>query len=241
MRDQSVEPHVFVILGATGDLTRRKLLPALYHLRDQGVLEKNNTLIVGAALPEMGEDGFRLWVYEGLQKTGGRNEKDLHAWTESCLFYQTLHEGMPRDYEALAGYLHNVEKAHGMPGNRVFYLALPPTAVPGTIERLDEAGLLKSHGWIRVVVEKPFGHDFPSARTLNTLLHRYLDESQIYRIDHYLGKETVQNLMAFRFANPIFESIFIGGINWTLGRVEASVPPNFNEVTPDAMKMPPLP
>src|SRR5688500_10131979 len=161
MRDQSVEPHVFVILGATGDLTRRKLLPALYHLRDQGVLEKNNTLIVGAALPEMGEDGFRLWAYEGLQKAGWRNEKDLHAWTESCLFYQTLHEGAPSDYEALAGYLRHVEKTHGMAGNRVFYLALPPSAVPVAIERLDQAGLLKSPGWIRVVVEKPFGHDYP--------------------------------------------------------------------------------
>jgi glucose-6-phosphate 1-dehydrogenase len=208
MRDQSVEPHVFVILGATGDLTRRKLLPALYHLRDQGVLEKNNTLIVGAALPEMGEDGFRLWAYEGLQKAGWRKEKDLHAWSESCLFYHTLHEGTPPDYEALAEYLRNVEKTHGMPGNRVFYLALPPAAVPVAIERLDQAGLLKGPGWIRVVVEKPFGHDYPSARTLNGILHRYLDEAQIYRIDHYLGKETVQNLLAFRFANPIFESIW---------------------------------
>jgi glucose-6-phosphate 1-dehydrogenase len=85
---------------------------------------------------------------------------------------------------------------------------LPPDAVPATIQRLDQAGLLKSHGWIRVVFEKPFGHDFHSARTLNTELHRYLDESQIYRIDHYLGKETVQNLLAFRFANPIFESLW---------------------------------
>lgn len=208
MHDQSVERHVFVILGATGDLTKRKLLPALYHLRNQGVCEKNNTLIVGAALPEMGEDGFRLWAYEGLQKAGWRNEKDLQAWSENCLYYHTLHQGTPEDYNGLAMYIRNLEKTHDMPGNRVFYLALPPTVVPGTIERLDEAGLLKSHGWIRVVVEKPFGHDFPSARKLNTLLHRYLDESQIYRIDHYLGKETVQNLMAFRFANPIFESLW---------------------------------
>ncbi len=95
-----------------------------------------------------------------------------------------------------------------MPENRVFYLALPPDTMPATMERLDEAGLLKSHGWVRVVFEKPFGHDFPSARHLNTTLHRYIDESQIYRIDHYLGKETVQNLLAFRFANPIFESLW---------------------------------
>jgi glucose-6-phosphate 1-dehydrogenase len=208
MRNQSVEPQVFVILGATGDLTRRKLLPALYHLRDHGVLEKNNTLIIGAALPEMGEDGFRLWAYEGLQKAGWRNERDLHAWCDSSLFYQSLRKGAPEDYAALAAYIRHVEKTHGMPENRVFYLALPPQTVPGTIESLDAAGLLKGHGWVRVVVEKPFGHDFPSSRRLNTLLHRYLDETQIYRIDHYLGKETVQNLLAFRFANPIFESLW---------------------------------
>jgi glucose-6-phosphate 1-dehydrogenase len=207
-RDQSVEPHVFVILGATGDLSRRKLLPALYHLRNYGALEKQQSLIVGAALPEMGEDGFRLWAYEGLQKAGSRNEKDLHEWCERRLYYQTLRKGTPEDYAALASYIRHVEKINGMPENRVFYLALPPHTVPDVIESLDQVGLLKSHGWTRVVVEKPFGHDFPSSRTLNTLLHRYLDESQIYRIDHYLGKETVQNLLAFRFANPIFESLW---------------------------------
>lgn len=208
MLDQRVEPHIFVILGATGDLTRRKLLPALYQLRDHGVLEKQNTLILGSALPEMGEEGFRLWAFEGLHKAGWRRDHDLRNWCESCLFYQTLREGTRQDYDALAGYLLNLERGHHMPGNRIFYLALPPEAVPATIERLDDAGLLRSHGWVRVVVEKPFGHDFPSARHLNTLLHRYLEEPQIYRIDHYLGKETVQNLLAFRFANPIFESLW---------------------------------
>ncbi|MGQ0812049.1 MAG: glucose-6-phosphate dehydrogenase [Nitrospiraceae bacterium] len=203
-----IEPHVFAVLGSTGDLTRRKLLPALYHLRDQGVLDQHNTLIVGSALPEMGEDGFRLWAYEGLRKAGSRNEKELHLWCETCLFYQTLHQGNPEDYAALAGYIQRLERTHTMPENRVFYLALPPAAVPAAVERLGQAGLLKSHGWVRVVFEKPFGHDFHSAQTLNTLLHRYLDESQIYRIDHYLGKETVQNLLAFRFANPIFESLW---------------------------------
>lgn len=208
MRKQQVEPHVFVIIGATGDLTRRKLLPALYHLRDQGVLETRNTLIVGAALPEMGEEGFRLWAFEGLHHAGWRNEAELRAWCDECLHYQSVHEGGPADYEALAGYIRTLERRHKMPENRVFYLALPPGVVPATMERLDQAGLLKSRGWVRVVFEKPFGHDFPSARRLNTTLHRYIDESQIYRIDHYLGKETVQNLLAFRFANPIFESLW---------------------------------
>ena len=208
MSEHQVEPHVFVIIGATGDLTRRKLLPALYHLRDQGVLESRNTLIVGAALPEMGEEGFRLWAFEGLQQAGWRNETELRSWCEECLHYQTLHEGGPQDYEVLAVYIRLLERTHNMPENRVLYLALPPDTVPIAMERLEQAGLLKSHGWVRVVFEKPFGHDFHSARHLNTTLHRYIEESQIYRIDHYLGKETVQNLLAFRFANPIFESLW---------------------------------
>jgi glucose-6-phosphate 1-dehydrogenase len=208
MSEHQVEPHVFVVIGATGDLTRRKLLPALYHLRDQGILETRNTLIVGAALPEMGEEGFRLWAFEGLQQAGWRNETELRAWCDECLHFQTLHEGGAQDYEVLAAYIRRLERTHNMPENRVFYLALPPDTVPIAMERLDQAGLLKSHGWVRVVFEKPFGRDFHSARQLNTTLHRYIEESQIYRIDHYLGKETVQNLLAFRFANPIFESLW---------------------------------
>lgn len=208
MSDQAVEPHLFIILGATGDLTRRKLLPALFHLRTYGELEKHNTLIVGAAQPEMSEEAFRLWAYEGLNKSGARNAPDLRKWCEEYLHYQTVRQGGLEDYEALAAYIRRLETARNLPANRIFYLALPPGAVPPTVEQLDRVGLLKSHGWIRVVFEKPFGHDFRSARALNTLLHCYLDESQIYRIDHYLGKETVQNLLAFRFANPIFESLW---------------------------------
>ena len=208
MSEHQVEPHVFVIIGATGDLTHRKLLPALYHLRDQGVLETRNTLIIGAALPEMSGEAFRLWAFEGLKQAGWHNETELRLWCGECLHYQTLHEGRPKDYEALAAYIRRLERTHGIPENRVFYLALPPDTVPDAMERLDEAGLLKSRGWVRVVFEKPFGRDFQSARRLNTTLHRYIEESQIYRIDHYLGKETVQNLLAFRFANPIFESLW---------------------------------
>ncbi|GKS59541.1 glucose-6-phosphate 1-dehydrogenase [Nitrospira sp.] len=208
MAEFSIQPHLFVILGATGDLTRRKLLPALFDLRNQGVLERGKALIVGSALPEMGEEGFRLWAYEGLLKSEGGAQRDLRGWCDQTLFYQTIREGQSRDYAVLAEYIHRVEHEHDLPQNRIFYLALPPGTVPGAIEALDEVGLLKGTGWVRVVFEKPFGHDFHSARALNTRLHRYLDESQIYRIDHYLGKETVQNLLAFRFANPIFEALW---------------------------------
>lgn len=203
-----MDRHVFIILGATGDLTRRKLLPALFHLRHQGVLETGQSLIVGSALPEIGDEGFRLWGYEGLLKQGVGAEREIQEWCEENLVYHTLRGGGADDYAALASYVRQVERMHGLPENRVFYLALPPNTVPGAVEQLDAVGLLKGHGWTRVVFEKPFGHDFPSARALNTQLHRYLDESQIYRIDHYLGKETVQNLLAFRFANPIFESLW---------------------------------
>jgi glucose-6-phosphate 1-dehydrogenase len=208
MPDQTVEPHLFIILGATGDLTRRKLLPALYHLRDHGELEKQNTAIVGASLPEMSEEAFRLWAYEGVRNAGARNTSEVRAWCQDSVHYQTVREGGPEDYAQLAGFIRRLEIARNLPENRVFYLALPPSTVPTAVEQLDAAGLLRSHGWVRVVFEKPFGHDFSSARALNTLLHRYLNESQIYRIDHYLGKETVQNLLAFRFANPIFESLW---------------------------------
>ena len=208
MADLTIQPHLFVILGATGDLTRRKLLPALYDLRNQGVLEQGRVVIVGSALPEIGDEGFRLWAYEGLVKSEASTGRDLRGWCDRTLFYQTIRDGQPRDYAALADRIQSLEREHGMPQNRVFYLALPPGIVPKTIEALDAVGLLKGQGWARVVFEKPFGHDFHSARALNTLLHRYLDESQIYRIDHYLGKETVQNLLAFRFANPIFESLW---------------------------------
>lgn len=208
MADKTVEPHVFVILGATGDLTRRKLLPALFRLRKYGELEKQNTLIVGASVPEMSEQAFRLWAYEGLRNSGARSDQDLRQWCEDHLHYQTVHEGGPKDYEALAAFVRSLETARNLPENRVFYLALPPATVPIAVELLDRAGLLKSRGWVRVVFEKPFGHDYASAHELNRLLHHYLDESQIYRIDHYLGKETVQNLLAFRFANPIFESLW---------------------------------
>jgi glucose-6-phosphate 1-dehydrogenase len=208
MAEKTVEPHLFVILGATGDLTRRKLLPALFHLRTYGELEKHNTLIVGASLPEMSEDVFRLWAYEGLRNSGARDAPDLRQWCDEHVHYQTVREGGPEDYRALATFIQHLEVARNLPENRVFYLAVPPTTVPVAVEQLYKAGLLKSRGWVRVVVEKPFGHDFHSARALNVLLHRYLDESQIYRIDHYLGKETVQNLLAFRFANPIFEALW---------------------------------
>ncbi len=214
MLEQRADPHVFIILGATGDLTRRKVLPALNHLRVQGFLGEN-ALVVGAALPDMGLEEFRSWAHQALLAGGARDDKELLHWCDANLYYQSLNQGSLKDYEALADYVGTLERTHNLPGNRVLYLALPPASLAGTIEGLGESGLTRSHGWVRIVVEKPFGYDFPSARALNTLLHRYVNESQLYRIDHYLGKETVQNMLAFRFANPIFESL------WNRDKVES--------------------
>src|SRR5690242_7066153 len=124
MADRSVEPHLFVILGATGDLTRRKLLPALFHLRTYGELEKQNTVIVGAAQPEMSDGAFRLWAYESLAKAVA-DAPDLRRWCDEYLHYQTLRQGAAADYATLAKCIRHLEMARNLPENRVFYLALP--------------------------------------------------------------------------------------------------------------------
>ncbi len=204
-------PHLFVILGGTGDLTGRKLLPALARLHCHGALPAESA-VLGAALPrELDDAAYRRWGREAL----GRAGIDAGAgWHEDRLFYQSLGGGRPDDYRVLARRIAEIEAARGLPGNRVFYLALPPAAVPGTLQGLAAAGLTKGPGWTRIVAEKPFGFDLDSARTLDERLHEHFVEEQIYRIDHYLGKETVQNLLAFRFANGIFESL------WNRDRVD---------------------
>ena len=207
-----VEPHLFVVLGGTGDLMRRKLLPALYHLRDQGHLH-DSCLILGVDLKDLKDEDFRAWARSVL--TEADLGTDSESWCDHCLSYHYLGNGTREDYGRLAEHIQAIERAQGLPGNRVFYLALPPAAFPGVIEGLGDAGLNKAPGWVRVVVEKPFGHDLDSARQLNVLIYRFFDESSVYRIDHYLGKETVQNLLAFRFGNPIFESL------WNRDRVES--------------------
>jgi len=200
-----IQPHLFVIFGATGDLTRRKLLPALYHLmQDEDVARR--CVVLGAARSDWSDEQFRDEAREALREKGYA-EEDVSTWCTRNLYYQPLGKGGD-DYEALRDRIDQLERHLDLPGNRAFYLSLPPSIYGPAIEGLGEVGLSDSPGWTRVVVEKPFGHDLSSAQTLNETVHRHFDEDQVYRIDHYLGKETVQNLMAFRFGNAIFESLW---------------------------------
>jgi glucose-6-phosphate 1-dehydrogenase len=202
-----VEPCTFVILGATGDLTHRKLLPALYHLFLQGEIT-GKFAILGVALESMDDKQFRDLACKSLGSEAG-------SFCSEHVQYQTIGHGEPSDFQALAARLESLEHTLELPANRVLYLALPPEAVPATITKLGDAGLNHSSGWTRLVIEKPFGRDLASARQLNALIHRYYNESQVYRIDHYLGKETVQNLLVFRYSNALFETV------WNRDRVEA--------------------
>ncbi len=200
------ESCLFVMFGATGDLMRRKLLPALFQLAEDGLLPARYQILGVAREPGMDDARFRRWVRQALADAGLAHGKAPRRWCEDCLHFDTVGDGGTADYQALAARIALIEATHALSGNRLLYMALPPQAFPGTIAALARAGLAHSPGWTRLVIEKPFGHDLASARRLNALVHRHFGEAQVYRIDHYLGKETVQNLLAFRFGNALFES-----------------------------------
>jgi len=206
MKSGSVAPHLFVVLGGTGDLMRRKLLPALFRLCQRHHIPPGS-LILGVSRKPLKDDEYRMWAREALLDAGATHE-DLESWCAECVYYACLGNGRPSDYHRLKARILQLEQEHHLPGNRVFYLALPPQAFPDAIQGLGTAGLAHGPGWTRLVIEKPFGRDLASAQVLNQQIHQYFHESQVYRIDHYLGKETVQNLLVFRFANAIFESLW---------------------------------
>ena len=205
----SADPCVFVIFGASGDLTRRKLLPALYNLAEEQLLPEPFA-VLGVARPAIREDELRAQMKESVRNAEGEPiDGELWSRIEDRLHYGHGEFDDPQLYDRLRARLAEIDRKYGTPGNYLFYLAVPP-ALFGTVAlHLASSGLTEERsGWRRVIVEKPFGHDLGSARALNTELSTGLKESQIYRIDHYLGKETVQNLLAFRFANGIFEPIW---------------------------------
>lgn len=207
------QPDLFVIFGATGDLASRKLLPALYHLAANVPADKRFRILGVGTGASQSDEGFRIQIAANAAEQAGT--KLDPNWVKETVFYQPIGQGAPEDYRALAQRVVELEKSLHLSGNRVFYLALPPSVFPQAITQLGAAGLHQGPGWTRLVIEKPFGRDLESAQALNSLLHRYFDEKQVYRIDHYLGKETVQNLLVFRFANSLFEPI------WNRDRVDS--------------------
>ena len=200
------EPTLCCIFGATGDLARRKILPALHRIHSDGTAP--NVYVLGVTRTgDISDASFRGIARESLV-TAGVSDADAARWAESRCFYQPIGDGTPADFNALARRIDEIEARHQLPGNRLYYLALPPAGFAPTATGLAGAGLATSPRWSRIVVEKPFGRDLESAVELNRLLHDGWSEEQIYRIDHYLGKETVQNLLVFRFANAMFESLW---------------------------------
>ena len=200
-------PCALVVFGASGDLTRRKLFPAIYELAARNMLPEQFA-IVGAARTQESDEEFRARMKESVREFG-RDRLDEKVWKGLARRMRYLPADISADggEDELLALLARIDAQHGTGGNRVFYLAVPPAAFSVIVDRLGKRRD-EWHGWTRLIVEKPFGYDRASARALNEELTRYFDEREIYRIDHYLGKETVQNLLALRFANGIFEPIW---------------------------------
>lgn len=212
--NKAAEPCVMVIFGATGDLTARKLLPALYNLAREGGLP-SHFACVGFARREKDHALFRKEMHEAVNRFSRSQPIEETLWENFSpqLFYHQAEFHDDQGYESLRNFLEELDRKFNTKGNRVFYLSTQPSSFPLIIEKLSQHKLIypvseNSAPWSRVIIEKPFGHDLDSAVDLQNHILKFLKESQIYRIDHYLGKETVQNLLVFRFSNPIFESIW---------------------------------
>ncbi len=195
----------YIIFGGTGDLSQRLVLPALFHLHARG--EAADIPVVAVTRGDSDDAAFRAMAVDALVRDGVARTK-ARAWAGKFLYYQPIGDGTAEDYRLLGNRLDEIEARHKVPGNRVFYLALPPRFFGPVACGIARARLNTSPGWVRLVVEKPFGSDLDSALKLNAELHEGWREDQIYRIDHFLGKDTVQNLMVFRFANAMFESLW---------------------------------
>jgi glucose-6-phosphate 1-dehydrogenase len=206
------DPCTIVIFGASGDLSRRKLIPALYGLAAQNCLARRFA-IIGFARTPMADEAFQKTAVDSVKKfadTATLREEECKEFA-GALAYVSGDYHSPEAFEKLKSRLEELDQAHNLNGNRLFYLATPPEVYATVIEQLHKAGLAKnSNGksWTRIIIEKPYGRDLASARELNHKVLAAFDESQVFRIDHYLGKDTVQNLMVLRFGNGIFEPLW---------------------------------
>ena len=221
------QPSTLVIFGGTGDLSTRKLIPAVYNLMLDGVLPANYA-VVGFARHENDDAAFRALARQGIERFSRRPlDEARFAEYAQHLFYVSGNFDDPASYDELRRRLEKIESELGIPGNRVFYLSIPPSIITTCVRRLREHGFVSDaeDGPIsRVIVEKPIGRDLESARAINTALADSFDESQTFRIDHYLGKETVQNILVLRFANsilePLWNSKFIDHVQLTVAEEE---------------------
>jgi glucose-6-phosphate 1-dehydrogenase len=208
----SAEPCAIVLFGASGDLARRKVVPALYDLAANNSLASRYA-VIGFARTAMTDDAFRGAAGEAARSISEVGPVDDQKWREFAgnLYYHTGDYSNQESYARLAHRLAELDRENNLANNRLFYVATPPEIYPSIVEQLGQAGLARPANpgsWVRIIIEKPFGRDLASARELNRTVLNVFDESQVYRIDHYLGKDTVQNLLVLRFGNGIFEPLW---------------------------------
>lgn len=208
--DTPGDPCTIVIFGASGDLTKRKLLPALYNLKALKLLPENFA-VIGVAVTDSNDELYRAQITAEIKQFSTR-PVDPVEWDDFSKrsYYIAGDFNNPDTFNHLSAKIEDVRKTWNLPGNVLFYLAVSPSFFGKVVEQLGNAGLTTElpNAWRRIIIEKPFGHDLQSARDLNTQITSHVKESQVYRIDHYLGKETVQNIMVFRFGNSVFEPIW---------------------------------